>query len=164
MSGIIDDLNESRYDNAHIDDSETETSETNHIDIDEDTLQFDNTLQPQQRPNIENAGQVITCLEPTFTGKTYDDVKKKIQFLMDEKKHKTEKKNTFDAEISIKSSVNVMFTQMQATQGFKLFGERAVAAVVVKRQAEEVRKRAPDKLRAQKNLRLKTRARLNKRA
>ena len=36
--------------------------------------------------------------------------------------------------------------------------------VVVKRQAEEVEKRAPDKLRAQKNLKLKTRARLNKRA
>ena len=36
--------------------------------------------------------------------------------------------------------------------------------VVVKRQAEEVGERAPDKLRAQKNLKLKTRARLNKRA
>ena len=33
---------------------------------------------------------------------------------------------------------------------------------MVKRQAEEVGKRAPDKLRAQKNLKLKTRARLNK--
>ena len=36
--------------------------------------------------------------------------------------------------------------------------------VVVKRQAEEGGKRAPDKLRAQRNLKLKTRARLNKRA
>ena len=34
--------------------------------------------------------------------------------------------------------------------------------VVVKRQAEEVGKRVPDKLRAQENLKLKTRARLNK--
>ena len=82
MSGIIDDLNESRYDNAHIEDSETETSETNHTDMEKDTLQFDNTLQPQQRPNRENAGQGISRLEPTFTGKTYDDVKKKIQLLM----------------------------------------------------------------------------------
>ena len=39
-----------------------------------------------------------------------------------------------------------------------------VITVVVKRQAEEVGKRAPDKLRAQKNLKLKTRAQLNKRA
>ena len=36
--------------------------------------------------------------------------------------------------------------------------------VVVKRQAEELGKCVPDKLRAQENLKLKTRARLNKRA
>ena len=92
ISGIIDDLNESRYDNAHIEDSETETSETNHTDMDEDTLQFENKLQPQQRPNIENSGQGISSLEPTFTRKTYDDVKKKIQFLMDKKKHETKRR------------------------------------------------------------------------
>ena len=39
-----------------------------------------------------------------------------------------------------------------------------IHTVVVKRQAEEVGKRAPDKLRAQKNLKLKTCTRLNKRA
>ena len=39
-----------------------------------------------------------------------------------------------------------------------------LVAVVVKRQAEEVGKRAPHKFRAQKNLKLKTCARLNKRA
>ena len=37
------------------------------------------------------------------------------------------------------------------------------ATVVVKRQAEEVGKRAPDKLRAQENHKLKLRARLKKR-
>ena len=37
MSSIIDDLNESRYDNAHKDNSETEVSETNHTEMDEDT-------------------------------------------------------------------------------------------------------------------------------
>ena len=78
MSGIINNLNESRYDNVHIEDSETETSKTNHTDMEEDTLQFENTLQPQQRPNRENAGQGISRLEPTFTGKTYDDLKKKV--------------------------------------------------------------------------------------
>ena len=57
--------------------------------MDEDTLQFENTLQPQQIPNRENSGQGTTRLEPTFTGKTYDDVKKKIQFLMDENKPET---------------------------------------------------------------------------
>ena len=51
---------------------------------------------------------------------------------MEEQKHETKKKNTFDVETSIKAAVNVMFTQMQATQGFKLFGERAVAAMIKK--------------------------------
>ena len=49
---------------------------------------------------------------------------------MDKKKHETKKKNTFDVETPIKAAVNVMFTQMQATRGFKLFGERAVAATI----------------------------------
>ena len=49
---------------------------------------------------------------------------------MDEKKHKAKKKNTFDVETSIKAAVNLMFTQMQATLGFKLFGYRAVAAMI----------------------------------
>ena len=49
---------------------------------------------------------------------------------MDKKKHETKNKNTFDVETSIKAAVNVIFTQMQATQVFKLFGERAVAAMI----------------------------------
>ena len=40
MSGIIDDLNESRYDNAYIDKSDTEVRKTNHTEMDEDTLHF----------------------------------------------------------------------------------------------------------------------------
>ena len=57
---------------------------------------------------------------------------------MEENKHETEKNNTFDVETSIKSSVNVMFTKIQATRGFKLFGERAVAAMIKElKQLEE---------------------------
>ena len=119
MSGIIDDLNDSRYDNAHINDSETEVSKINHTYMDEDTSHFEDALQPQKRLNIDNSGQGIARLEPTFTGKKYDDVKNKVQFLMDEKKHETKKKNRFDVETSIKAAVNIMFTQMQATQGYK---------------------------------------------
>ena len=95
MSGIIDDLNKSIYDNAHIDDSETEVSETNHKEMDEDTSHFEDTPQPQQIPNRDNDGKGIARIEPTFTGKKYDDVKKKVKFLMDEKKHETKKKNTY---------------------------------------------------------------------
>ena len=62
-----------------------------------------------------------------------------MQFLMKKKNHETKKKNTFDVETSIKASVNVMFTQMQATRGFKLFGERALAAMIKElKQLEEV--------------------------
>ena len=49
---------------------------------------------------------------------------------MEEKKYETKKKNTFDVETSIKAAANVMFTQIQATRGFRLFGERAVAAMI----------------------------------
>ena len=80
--------------------------------MDEETSHFEDTTQPQQRHNRENSGQVISRLEPTFTRKTYGDVKKKVQLLMDKKKHETKKKNTFDVETSIKSAVNVMFTLM----------------------------------------------------
>ena len=97
--------------------------------MNKDTSHFQGTPKPQQRPNRENSGKGITRLDPTFAGKTYDDVKKKVQFLMDEKKHETKKKNTFDVETSIKAAVNVMFTKIQATQGFKLFGEREVASM-----------------------------------
>ena len=69
MSGIIDDLNKSRYDNTHIDDLETEVSETNHKDMDEDTSHFEDTPQPQQIPNRDNDWKVIARLDPTFTGK-----------------------------------------------------------------------------------------------
>ena len=103
MSRIIDDLNDSIYDNAHIEDSETEISETNHTEMDEGTLKFDNTLQPQQGTNRKNSGQGISCLEPTLTGKPYDYIKKKIQFLVYEKKHETKDKFTFDVETSITS-------------------------------------------------------------
>ena len=106
--------------------------------MDEDTSHFEDTPQPQQRPNRENSGQGITYLNPTFTGKTYDDVKKKVQFLMDKKKYETKKKDTFEVETSIKDTVNAMFTQMQAKRGFKLFRKRAVAAIIKElKQPEE---------------------------
>ena len=68
MSGIIDDLNESRYYNAHIEDSETEVSDTNHTEMDEDTSHFEDTSQPQQRPNRENSGQGLARKEPRSQG------------------------------------------------------------------------------------------------
>ena len=57
-------------------------------------------------------------------------MKKKVQLLMNKTKNEIKKKKTYDVEASMKSAVNVMFTQMQATQGFNLFGKRAVAAMI----------------------------------
>ena len=69
MTGIIDDLNESICDEAYIEDSETEVSKTNDTEMAENTSQFEDITQPQQRTNREKTGQVIACLEPTFAGK-----------------------------------------------------------------------------------------------
>ena len=49
---------------------------------------------------------------------------------MKKTKNEVKEKKKHDVESSIKSYVNVMFTQMQATCGFNLFGERAVASTI----------------------------------
>ena len=45
-------------------------------------------------------------------------------------KARVEESRPFDMESSMRMETDVMFTQMQATQGIKLFGERAVATIV----------------------------------
>ena len=49
---------------------------------------------------------------------------------MNKKKNEVKEKKKYDVEASMKSTVNVMFTQMQATLGFNLFGESVVAAMI----------------------------------
>ena len=49
---------------------------------------------------------------------------------MNKTKNEVKEKKTYDVEESMKSAVNVMFIQMQATQGFNLFGERAVDVII----------------------------------
>ena len=57
---------------------------------------------------------------------------------MNKTKNEVKDNKTYDVEASMKSSVNVMFTQMQATQGLNLFGERALAAMIKElKQLEE---------------------------
>ena len=62
----------------------------------------------------------------------------------------------------LSSLTSLSLLSFRRTHFFNMTNSKST--VVVKRQAEEVGTRAPDKLRAQKNLKLKTRARLNKRA
>ena len=49
---------------------------------------------------------------------------------MNKTKNEVKENKKYDVEASIKSAVNVMFTQMQATRGFNLFGEHAVATMI----------------------------------
>ena len=45
-------------------------------------------------------------------------------------KKKVKEKKKHDVEASMKYAVNLMFTKMQATQGFDLFGKRVVVAMI----------------------------------
>ena len=49
---------------------------------------------------------------------------------MNKSKNEVKDKKTYDVEASMKSSVNLMFTQMKATQGFNLSRERAMADTI----------------------------------
>ena len=49
---------------------------------------------------------------------------------MNKTKNEVKDRKTYDVEASMKSAVNVMFTQMQATRGFNLFVERVLAAMI----------------------------------
>ena len=57
-------------------------------------------------------------------------MKKKVQLLMNKTKNEIKKKKTYDVEASMKSAVNVMFTQTKTTRDLNSFGERAVAATI----------------------------------
>ena len=57
---------------------------------------------------------------------------------MNKTKNEVKVKKTYDVEASMKSSVNVMFTQIQATRSFNLFRDPVVAAMIKElKQLEE---------------------------
>ena len=117
MSNKIDDINYSRYKDAEVNKTEVIISDT---EIAEDTSQT------KKRPTRENAGKGIARLDPMFTGKSYDSIKKKLKLLMNKTKNEVKKKTTYDAESSMKYAINLMITQMWVTQIFDLFVESAV--------------------------------------
>ena len=122
----MDDINESRYEtNEGDNDISSDNDEANPIfdDIDEDAREHN------ARPVRKNAGTGVNRLEPTMSGKTHDDTKKQVQFLMKEQEKHDVNKNV-DVEAGMRSDTRVMFTQMGASKGIKLFGERAIAAIV----------------------------------
>ena len=81
LNVIMDDINESRYEtNEGDNDISSENDEAKPIfdDIDEDTREHN------VRPVRKNAGTGVNRLEPTLSGKTHDNIKKQVQFLMKE--------------------------------------------------------------------------------
>ena len=68
-----------------------------------------------------NAGTGVDRFEPTYGGKTHNKVKRKIHFLMLEERDKN-KQTLFSFHTGMIVATNVIFTQIQATNGLKLFG------------------------------------------
>ena len=126
MDQIIEDINESRY---HSDEEDLPLDSDDEEIIDD--VSDDEEAQPNEgtrRSTRVNAGTGVDRLEPRHDGKTHDDIKKKIQFLMSKEKEK-DNKILFSFETGMKMATKAIFTQMQATTGFKIYGERAIAAM-----------------------------------
>ena len=80
----------------------------------------------EQKVDQKNSGTGVDRIDPTHGGKTHNEVKKKIQYLMREDKGKNNQ-TLYQVETGLRMATKVMFTQMQAATSFKLFGEKAVA-------------------------------------
>ena len=70
MSNIIYDITDSIYEDEEVNETEV---------IINDTDKVEDKSKTQKRPTRENSGKGIACLEPTFTGKLYDSIKRKVQ-------------------------------------------------------------------------------------
>ena len=118
-SGTDSDSDDVYYSNEAESGTDTDSDETH--DPNESEA---NTV--QSRPHRSNAG-VIERLEMSFDGKKYAPIqhKQNTQFLM---------KNTQQSENArkkrIREIMHVLLTQVSAVKGFKLFGERAVSAMI----------------------------------
>ena len=130
---------------SYMDESSSSGSEYNDIP----STDNENTLpnNTNDRPRRENAGAGISRLEVKFGGKTYDDVKtqftqkkeilasgrwsnrKRMRYALQllRKARESDGKDTFNGYMNV--ALNVMFTQMTAKRGIKLFGEEAIAAI-----------------------------------
>ena len=69
MSNITDDIKYSVYEDSEVNETEV---------IIKDTEILQDISKTQKIPNRKNEGKGIDCLESTFTGKSYDSIKKKV--------------------------------------------------------------------------------------
>ena len=81
-----------------------------------------------ERPQRSNAGQGVQRLQPSFDGKIYHDKKimQYTQYNCSDERNESKNENVS----YMRKAVDVVFTQMTAKRGIKLFGEKAVAAMV----------------------------------
>ena len=73
MSDIVDDINHSIYRYIGLNETELIIKDTEIVEV---------TSQTQKRSTRENAGKEIARLYPTFTGKSYDSIKKRCNSLL----------------------------------------------------------------------------------
>ena len=73
MSDIVDDINHSIYKYIGLNETELIIKDTEIVEV---------TSQTQKRSTRENAGKEIARLYPTFTGKSYDSIKKRCNSLL----------------------------------------------------------------------------------
>jgi hypothetical protein len=108
--------------------SENETDENASVTSNEETMpdETDDSDSEEQhdearsaRPRRQNAGAGVSRLQPVFGGKSYD-----TQFAsVDQRNEVTSADDCYNI------TVNVVFTQMSATKGIKIYGERALTAM-----------------------------------
>ena len=106
----MDDINHSRYeddiDNVSVEDTDT------HVKQEE----------VNKRPIREGAGTGVKRFEPTFEGESHDFIKNEVQLFTQRVNNEEMHKDAWDHHIAMKTATNVIFTQVQAKVGFKLFG------------------------------------------
>ena len=72
----------------------------------------------------------VERFEPVFEGPSHDVIKKRVQLFSRETIQGTSSAPNWSRQEVMTIAMNVMFTQMQAIRGIKLFGEKAIAAIV----------------------------------
>ena len=141
---VVEDVNDE--DDYTTDDSDytTDISNDNTIpDANEENMCTENN----DRPRRVNAGSGVDRLEMKFGGKTYDEAKsqftqkkqslamkrwsnrKRLRHAVQLLRRARCKNDTTTANEWMNIAIKVMFTQMSAKRGIKLFGEEAIAAI-----------------------------------
>ena len=129
IDDIMNDINQSRY---HV-----EESDKNDIsgDNEPEDIILDDLGESQEeietRPRRANAGLGVQRIEPATQGQSHHDRRVQLAMkVMNKTMLESERTKTFDTQGAYKRAVKVMFTQMSAHKGIKLFGGKAISAII----------------------------------